>query len=247
MEVLDERVKDLKRMLVGIVHERRESGFYMLKYHLLCKMVESLQKFGVPTVVDSFPYKHFNVHIKHSCRTTLQRVYRRMIESLDVLQKSYKLALRCSEKRISRDFERIYERCGRVKQNRSYLVRHRIIITMDDLSRAVSVCEQTVSGTSLAHDLMELFGESTMQSFIALLHEIAEESITNVPDNKVHLAFLKSENMSGGHILTFRNVNLEKYVSENRDCLQKLCSEYVLLTDFGRLKKRGTVLCCRYS
>lgn len=89
-------------------------------------------------------------------------------------------------------------------------MRDEIAVTMYDLSRAASGSEETVSDTSLAIDLEDLFRESTMQSFIALVHAIAEKGEANFLDSEVLLAFAKSGYMLSGYILTFRDLDLKK-------------------------------------
>lgn len=48
-----------------------------------------------------------------------------------------------------------------------------ITIRMDDLSQAVSASVETMLGTSPAIYLSNLFQQSTMQSYMALVQEIA--------------------------------------------------------------------------
>lgn len=64
MEMLYERVKTFKRMLVVTFHELGDSGFYTFKYRLLDHMMNDLLKFGTLSVLDRNLYEHFNVHNK---------------------------------------------------------------------------------------------------------------------------------------------------------------------------------------
>lgn len=93
--------------------------------------------------------------------------------------------------------KRIDDRYPRARHNGPYLVRDGTTITMDNLLRAVCGSVETVKGTSLAVNLENLFSESMMQSFMVLLHEIAEEREANIPDSEVWLSFLKSGYMLG--------------------------------------------------
>lgn len=52
---------------------------------------------------------------------------------------------------------------------------------MDDMSRAVSGRKEVISGTILTDKVMDLFRESTMNSLMVHVHEIAESSEANVP------------------------------------------------------------------
>lgn len=101
------------------------------------------------------------------------------------------MALQYEQKIISGKLERIDERCARAKQNGPYLLRDVINITMDDLSWAVGGSVKTVSGTSLSVDLVDLFRETAMQSFMVLVHEIAEEAESNVSDGELWLTIVK--------------------------------------------------------
>lgn len=49
-----------------------------------------------------------------------------------------------------------------------------------------------------------------MQSFMKLVHEIAEESEENVPDSEMRLTLAKSGYLVGGNIPTLRDVYLKK-------------------------------------
>lgn len=98
------------------------------------------------------------------------------METVNVLQRGYKRTLQYERKRICGNFGRTDDRYFRAEQNGPYSVRDGIAITMDDLSRAVAGGEVTISGTDLAVDLLGLFQESTMQHFMALLHEIGEKA-----------------------------------------------------------------------
>lgn len=63
---------------------------------------------------------------------------------------------------------------------------------MNYLSQAVSGSEETVSSTSFAVDVMDLFRNGMMQSFMALVREIVEEGKANVPGSEMQLDFLNS-------------------------------------------------------
>lgn len=82
-------------------------------------------------------------------------------------------------------------------------------ITMDDLSRAVCGSAETVSGTILVDNLLDLFRESTMQSVMALMHDIENQAEAYASDSEVVLTFLKSEYMLDGYIRTLSKADLE--------------------------------------
>lgn len=83
-------------------------------------------------------------------------------------------------------------------------------ITVDDLSRAGSGSEETLSGTSFVVDPVELFTEITTQSSTALVPEITEQGEANVPDSEERLVYVKTVYMMGGYIPTLRDVRSEK-------------------------------------
>lgn len=122
----------------------------------------------------------------------------------------YERDLQYEETRIGGTIGRVKERYARSKQNDLYLVRDGITISMDDILRAVSGNDETESGTSLVVDLVDLFMESTVRSFMVHVHEIAEEGEENVPDSKVQLAFLNFGYILDGFIATLRDVDFKE-------------------------------------
>lgn len=95
------------------------------------------------------------------------------------------------KKRIEENFGRADGIYTGVDQNSRHVVRDRITLTIDYLSRAVSTSEEAVLGTSHLVDLVDLFTGSPIQSFMELVHAIAEEGEASVPSSEVWLTFLK--------------------------------------------------------
>lgn len=85
-----------------------------------------------------------------------------------------KRAVQYEEKRIGGNNGQIDGISARSKQNSFYLVRDVITITTDDLQLAVNGSAEVVSSSTFAVDLMYLSRKSTMQRFMALVHEIGE-------------------------------------------------------------------------
>lgn len=193
-------------------------------------MVTDLQNFRTLYVADTSSYVYFHVHIKHSYKTTLQVRQSRMAEPVNDLQRGYKTTLQCEENRIRESLERIEERYALTKQNSSCFVRDNITAMIDDLSQAVKVSAEAMSGTSLANNLKNLFGEITIQRSMALVHEIAEEEKTNDFDSKVPLSFVKLGYLLGGYIPTPTYVNLEKgYIRDPKEYIKIL--QQIFATD----------------
>lgn len=105
-----------------------------------------------------------------------------MLEILKDLQRGYKRALKYEEKRSAGELRRIDKRYARAKQNSLYPAGDSKIITMDDLSQAVSSCAEIESDTSFSIDLVDLLMASTTQRFMSLMHEIAGESELKLSD-----------------------------------------------------------------
>lgn len=82
-------------------------------------------------------------------------------------------------------------RYEQAKQDGAYHVRSGIIITLDDLLRAVRCNEGAMSGTVPTVDLMEVFTKSTMLRFMPLVHEIIEAGKADNPGRELRLIFLK--------------------------------------------------------
>lgn len=78
------------------------------------------------------------------------------------------------------------------KQLGRYLVCGGMKIWMANLSQAVIRNDETVFGTSRADIFMDLFIESSMQSVMALLRDIAGAYNANDNSSVVRLAFVKS-------------------------------------------------------
>lgn len=60
-------------------------------------------------------------------------------------------------------------------------MRDGIKITIHDVPRAVSLSKEILSNTSLAVNLVSIFRESTISSFMAILLELAKEGKTHAP------------------------------------------------------------------
>lgn len=61
--------------------------------------------------------------------------------------------------------------------------------TMDAPSEAVDNSVDSMPRTSLAVDLLKRCTESTMKRVMALVHEVAEDGVPNIPHSKMPLAF----------------------------------------------------------
>lgn len=135
---------------------------------------------------------------------------KRIMETVNVLQRGYKRANQYEGQRLRGEFARINQRYAQAKWNGLYLGRNEMTIMMHDLLQAVYGSEQTISSTSLSADLLGLFSKSTVQYVMTLVCKIAEAAETCVPDNKMRLISLQSGWMMGGYLLIFKIVELEK-------------------------------------
>lgn len=69
---------------------------------------------------------------------------------------------------------------------------------MYGLSQAVRGIEKTASGATLSINFVYLFRKSTIQSYMALLHGVANENEVNLSDSKVWLLFSYLRNIVSG-------------------------------------------------
>lgn len=53
-------------MCVETFEEHADTGLCALKYQLLDHIAEDVQRLGMPSVMDSRTYQHYNKHIKQS-------------------------------------------------------------------------------------------------------------------------------------------------------------------------------------
>lgn len=89
------------------------------------------------------------------------------------------------------------------------------MIALDDVSQVVSVCAKTLSGTNRAVYIVDLIKKRSIQSFMALLREIAKERQVNVTDRSVQLKFVEPGYILAGYPLTWRVDGQErKYIGK---------------------------------
>lgn len=67
-------------------------GLYTLKYHLQDHMVADIRRFGALSVLESDMCKHDHVQIKQ-VRKKLSKRTRKMMETINVTERRYKIAL----------------------------------------------------------------------------------------------------------------------------------------------------------
>lgn len=91
-----------------------------------------------------------------------------MLERVDALQIGYSIALQDEKKSVCGKLIGIDRKYTPTVQNVLHLLCHRIAVTIDDLSQAVHINEETTSGTSLAVSFVYLFRKSTD---IAILYD----------------------------------------------------------------------------
>lgn len=72
----------------------------------------------------------------------------------------------------------------------------------DVLLHALSGSRKTVSGTSLADDLLKPFSNSMMQRFTAIGHAVAVKDETEVSKSEVRLTFVEFRYILGAYIRT---------------------------------------------
>lgn len=92
---------------------------------------------------------------------------------------------------------RIDEICTGTTRTSLYPLLDGTRITIDDLSHVVSDIQGAVTYTSLAIELVDLFSENTMQSFMVFMHEKDERFEQNFPNNEVQLKLMKPGYMLG--------------------------------------------------
>lgn len=98
---------------------------------------------------------------------------------------------------------------GQVEQNGLYVVCNGVALETD-FSGSVSGSERPVSGTS-SIDMVDLFKESKMKSFWALVQEVANENSENDSNFNAPLAFAESVYTLSGSIQTLKDVDLQKW------------------------------------
>lgn len=86
--------------------EQCKSSLSTLKYHLHENMREDIQIFGMLSDLDSSPYEHLPMHMKQAFRRNLQLTRTRMMETVNVIEKSHDRALLYRKKKIEGNFGR---------------------------------------------------------------------------------------------------------------------------------------------
>lgn len=148
------------------------------------------RKFRTQLALSSRTCQHFNAHFNHCYRRNLQR-RRTLFWNWWMIWREVAKSLFHMTRRIWRKIRTNRWNICRRETEWPELLRDRKYITKDDLLRAVSSSEETVSDNSPAVNLVEHFEERKMQSFKALVRKTANEVKAKVPDSEVWPTFAK--------------------------------------------------------
>lgn len=95
---LERMVTESKKILIETFDKHFCTGRYTLEYHLLDYTVEILRRAGKLSVLHSCSYKHFNVQFKQAYERTSQKRLTGMIETVNMMGRSYERALYYAKK-----------------------------------------------------------------------------------------------------------------------------------------------------
>lgn len=141
-------------------------------YDLFYHIVDDIQQLGTLFVLDRSSYEQFNVLVKQAYKRTLRRKRTRMMETVGVMEKMHGKAPSDEKKKDDGKLGRSDERLERVENNRPYVVRDVITITMEEMVRAADVGVLRSLTASFASELVNFFEVTTTKMILALLSEI---------------------------------------------------------------------------
>lgn len=114
-----------------------------------------------------------------------------------------------------------------------FLVCERITITLHEVKRAIDVSVKMNFMSSFLAGLLQLFEESTMETFVGLVYEIAAGNSASAPDPDVWLAFAKSAYMLRGFIPIMKDKDLENVFIKDLEYVSKTFQRLFEAVSFG--------------
>lgn len=97
-------------------------------------MVEDIQKVGTIPVLDSSSYKHFSAYINKPYKKPFQKRQTRKMERVNVMERSYEMAISYNNKDDSGKLGRSDGTVGNFRRCAPHVIRDAITITMDEMA-----------------------------------------------------------------------------------------------------------------
>lgn len=160
-------------MLVEAFDEHFDSGLYTLMCHLLELMMDDRERFDTLSVFYNSPYEDRIVHIMQRYKRTLQRRRARMIETVDVIERSYKRAPPYGTKKDNGKLRRSDKGLARIKMRGPYVARQKISIAINEKARAADVGDRRSFTASFASGLVNIFSAKTIKTFLTFVRKVA--------------------------------------------------------------------------
>lgn len=142
-----------------------DSAPYTVKYHLADHTVEHIRRFGTQFVLDRSQDEYLTVHIKEEKKRATQRRRTGMIETVNMIERSYKRAVAYGQKENVEKLGCREETLERFERSMLNLFPDRITITTDDMVLTAGLGVHRSSTGSFLPRLEEIVKVSSVETF----------------------------------------------------------------------------------